>query len=98
MPPNTHTTEHPTLDAKMIELRIKFWTNGIAETPGAIRQRHSWDRGVVEMRRNRRHGINPERPKPFASLMDLPAVIEKVLIAHDIKLHHSNRSRTYYDD
>jgi hypothetical protein len=80
----------------MIELRIKFWTNGIAETQGRIRQRHSRDSGVVEMRRNRLHGINPERPKPFHSLMDLPVVIEKVLIAHGIQLHHDSRSRRYY--
>jgi hypothetical protein len=67
------------------------------ETHGEIIPKQSWDYGVVLMERNTSHEIRPKKPKPFHSLMDLPAVIEKVLIEHGVKLHHADRrSKKYY--
>lgn len=79
---------------KMIEIRIKLWTNDIAEK-GNIVPKNAWESGVVVMESNKSHGISPVSPKPFHSLMDLPSTIEKVLIEHKIILHRSNRSKKY---
>ncbi len=47
------------------------------------------------MERNISHEIEPKNPRPFHSLMDLPAVLEKVLIAHSIQLHPAPQSQKY---
>ena len=80
----------------MIEIRVRFWTNSIAETKGEIIPKHSWDGGMVYMQPNASHGIEPHKPKPFHSMMELPAVIEKVLHKHGVKLHHGTSSRKYF--
>lgn len=79
----------------MIEIRVRFWTNDIAEGDGMILPKHAWSSGVVRMERNPSHGVEPGAPKPFHSLMDLPAVMEKVLQEHGIRLHPSRRMQKY---
>ena len=37
------------------------------------------------------------RPKPFHSMMDLPGVIEKVLIAHGVTLHSNRTTDKYFE-
>ena len=80
---------------RMLEVKIRFWTNDIAGGKGVVRPKHAWSSGVVRIERNRTHGITPGNPRPFHTLMDLPAVIEKVLIEHGVVLHHSRRMRKY---
>ena len=80
---------------KMIEVKVRFWTNGIAEGEGMILPGHAWSAGVVRMERNESHGIVPESPVPFHSLMHLPAVIEDVLISHGVVLHPSSKTQKY---
>jgi hypothetical protein len=80
---------------RMIEVKIRFWTNDIAEGKGIVRPKHAWSSGVVRMERNNSHGIVPQSPEPFHSLMDLTSVVEKVLLAHGIVLHTSRRMRKY---
>jgi hypothetical protein len=72
---------------KMIEVKIRFWTNSIAEQEGKIIPKHAWSSGVVRVERNDSHGIKPGAPKPFHSLLDVGAVVEKVFIEHGIVLH-----------
>ena len=79
---------------KMIEVKLRFWTNDIAEE-GKIRPKHAWSSGVVRMKRNASHGIVPGDPLPFQSLLDVGAVIEKALIQHGIVLHPSRRMEKY---
>jgi hypothetical protein len=81
---------------KMIEVKIRFWTNDIASEPGTILPKHAWTGGVVRIEPNKSHGIVPGSPQPFNSLMDLSAVIEKVIIAHDIVLHPSRKMKKYF--
>ena len=76
---------------KMIEVKVRFWTNDLVEGKDRIRPKHAWTNGVVRIKRNPAHNISPLPPIPFNSLMDLPAAIEKVLIQHGIKLHLSNK-------
>ena len=80
---------------KMIEVKVRFWTNNIAAGPNRVIPKHAWTSGVVRMERNRSHGIEPGNPKPFHSLLDVTAIIEKVLINHGVVLHPSRTMKKY---
>ena len=82
---------------RMIEIKLRFWTNDMAGRKGSVRPKHAWASGVVRVERNKTHGIKPGSPRPFHSLMDLPAVVEKVLIEHGIVLHINRRMKKYFD-
>ena len=88
----------PAAGEKMIEVKIRFWTNDIAAQNGHVISKHAWSSGVVRMERNDSHGIVPHAPKPFHSLLDLGSVIEKTLIEHQIVLHPSDRMAKYLAD
>lgn len=88
-----HEAEH---GERMIEVKIRFWTNNIADGDGVILPKHAWSSGVVRMERNNSHGIVPKNPKVFHSLLDISAVIEKVLIEHGIVLHRSTKMKKYF--
>lgn len=80
---------------RMIEIKLRFWTNDIATEAGQIIAKNAWVSGVVRMERNPSHGITPQNPVPFHSLLDVGAVVEKVLIAHEVMLHPSRRMKKY---
>jgi hypothetical protein len=50
---------------RMIEIKLRFWTNGFATRKGYVRPKHAWSSGVVRIERNDTHGIRPVSPKPF---------------------------------
>jgi hypothetical protein len=79
---------------RMLELKVRFWTNDIAEGK-QIQPKHAWSGGVVRMAGNKSHSIVPGHPRPFNSLLDLGSAIEKVLIEHGIVLHHSDKAGKY---
>ncbi|MEE8575093.1 MAG: hypothetical protein V3T30_06740, partial [Thermodesulfobacteriota bacterium] len=81
---------------KMIELKVRFWTNDIAPGKDSVLPKNAWACGVVRMQSNESHEIVAENPLPFNSLMDLPAAIEKVLIKHGIVLHASDKMEKYF--
>ena len=83
---------------RMIEIKVRFWTDNIAESKGKIRPKHAWSSGVVRVERNESHGIIPNGPVPFNSLMDLTSVIEKVLLAQGITLHPSLKMQRYFKE
>ena len=87
----------PKYGEKMIEVKVRFWTNDIAGKKGQILPKHAWTSGVVRMERNDSHGIVPGYPSPFNSLMEIPMVIEKVLMKHDIKLHCDHKMGKYIE-
>lgn len=80
---------------KMIEVKLRFWTNDIAEGAGNILPKHAWSGGVVRIESKKSHGIVPKPPIPFHSMLDVGRAIEKCLIDHDIVLHPSNRMQKY---
>jgi hypothetical protein len=80
---------------RMIEVKLRFWTDQIAKQPGEIVPKHAWTGGVVRMETNATHGIKPKNPKPFNSLLDVGAVIEKVVIEHGITLHRGAKMQKY---
>ena len=81
---------------KMIEIKLRFWTDDIADDKGKIIAKHCWDSGVVRVTRNDLHGIEPLKPRLFNSLPEVLPTIEKVLRDHDIKLHLGRKSDKYY--
>jgi hypothetical protein len=81
---------------KMIEIKLRFWTNNIAPDAGRVLQKHAWAAGVVRIERNQSHDIKPGKPLPFHSLLDLGAVVEKMLIEQGITLHPSKRMKKYF--
>lgn len=80
---------------KMIEVKLRFWTNDLGGEQGKILPKNAWGSGVVRMERNRAHGIVPGHPIPFNSMADIAAKVEKVLIDHGVKIHPSSRMRRY---
>jgi hypothetical protein len=80
---------------KMIEIKLRFWTNEIASEAGKVLPKNAWAGGVVRIEGNKAHGILPGSPKPFHSLLDVGSVIEKTLIEHGIVLHVNKRMGKY---
>ena len=81
---------------KMIEIKIRFWTNEIAG-PDKVKVKHAWSAGVVRIEKNKSHEIKPSKPMPFHSLLDVGSVIEETLIKHGITLHPSKKMKKYFD-
>lgn len=79
---------------KMIEIRIRFWTDSMAED-GFVYPKHAWGSGMVITDRNDTHGIRAGDSIPFNSMAQLPAAIEKAMIASGIVLHKSRREKRY---
>jgi hypothetical protein len=79
-------------------VKVRFWTDDIAEVAGEVVAKHGRTGGVVRMERNDAHGIKPGRPRVFNSLMEIPAAIERVLLEHGITLHMSGKVRKYIVD
>ena len=79
---------------KMIEIRVRLWTDNIADS-GKILPKHAWDAGVVYLSGNASHGIETTQPAPFNGFAELPRKIEKLLIDNEIKIHLSQRARKY---
>jgi hypothetical protein len=94
--PDSPTSRQAQPTEKMIEVRIRFWTNNIAQKQGEIVPKHAWDSGMVAMERNESHGIRPAKPKPFHTLLDLPAMLEELMIENEIKFHPSRKTKKYF--
>jgi hypothetical protein len=80
---------------KMIEVKIRFWTNDLTDKPDVIIPKHGWTSGVVRMEKNKSHGIVPGKPRMFHSLLDIGTAIERTLKDHDIVLRPSPTMEHY---
>ncbi|MDQ2986331.1 MAG: hypothetical protein M3R13_06365 [Armatimonadota bacterium] len=78
---------------KMIEVRIRFFTNDIAPEKGHVLPKQAWDNGMIMMDSNEAHGIKPGEPEPFNSILDLQNVIIKVLKDHKIQLRAGGKTK-----
>lgn len=94
--------ENPDLEAreakygqKMISVNVRFWTDALAEQQGKIIPKHAWVHGVVHLETNPSHGIQPSKPIPFNSLMELPLAIEELFIREGITLHPNPKMEKY---
>lgn len=80
---------------KMVEVRVRFWTNGIAKGKGLIIPKHCQTSGEILIQKNKVHGIKPANSIHFHTLMELPVKVEQVLIKNGIKLHISEKMGQY---
>ena len=96
MSPEGVETREARWGSRMIEVRIRFWTDQIAEGKGQIRPKNAWDSGVILLARNPSHGISPGPPLPFNGLAEIPAKLEKVLRDHGLKLRLSARQKKLF--
>lgn len=83
---------------KMIEIRLRFWTNDISEENGKVIPQHAWTSGMARMAANKAHGIESGSAVGFESLLEVGSAIETLLIAHGIKLHRSPPMKKYLID
>src|ERR1700691_809842 len=83
---------------KMIEVKLRFWTDDIAPEKGKIIPKEAWTSGVGRVERNPAHGIVPESSVPFNSLLGIGSAIEEVLTAHGIVLHPGRKDKKYIQD
>ncbi len=80
---------------KMIEIKVRFWTNNLTPQKDNIIPKNGWASGVVRIAKNDTHGVKSKHPIPFNSLMEIPAAIEQVLVQHGIKLHIDRAMKIY---
>jgi hypothetical protein len=83
---------------RMIEVRVRFFTNGIAGEKGKIRPKHALTEGVARIAPNKSHGIVQKKLFHFDSLLDLGHAIQRVLIDEGIVLHPSGKMKKYIKD
>ena len=76
---------------KMIEVRVRFWTNDIAKIKGHIMPKNCWAGGMVYTPKNDSHGIRSSGKKPFHSLDEVQDAIEQAMTDAGIKLHEPKR-------
>lgn len=81
---------------KMIEVKIRFWTDDMSSEKGLVIPKHAWASGVVRVEKNEVHGIKPSTPIPFNSLLDLGTSVERTLIEHGVVLHSSRKMKKYF--
>jgi hypothetical protein len=80
---------------KMIEIKLRFWTDGLAEK-GKVLPKHAWSAGVAGIERNKTHGFESSTLKHFHSLLDIGQVIEAMLMEQGITLHTSKKMKKYF--
>jgi hypothetical protein len=80
---------------KMVEVRLRFWTDDIADKKGEIIPKHAWGSGMINIDRNAAHGIAPQKWLAFNSMAEIPAVIERCLIENGIKVISSKKMKKY---
>jgi len=80
---------------KMIEIKLRFWTDGIARKRGQVITKNAWTSGMISMEKNKSHDIEPGKSRPFHTLLDIGSVVEKMLIEHGVILHPSRKMKKY---
>ena len=80
---------------KMIELKVRFWTDGLSPERGKVLAKHAWTSGVVRIERNKAHGIIPSKPVPFNSLFGVGTALEETLKRNGVVLHRGCGMKKY---
>lgn len=82
-----------TYSDKIIQVKIRFWTDGIAKKEGHIIPKHCYSSGYVLIAASRIHGIPTGIKAPFVSISGLPKAIDKVMAEAQLILH-LNRAKS----
>jgi hypothetical protein len=80
----------------MVEVKIRFLTDDVTDGDGMIIPKHVNARGFLTIEPNEAHGITRTGDSiAFNSLLELPARLEKLLIAEGIVVHPTSKMRKY---
>ncbi len=71
---------------KMIQVKMYFFTDGIAESKDKIVPKHAWTKGQLSLIANESHEIRSRRTH-FNTLMELTHALQELLIEGGITLH-----------
>lgn len=71
---------------KMIEVRLRFWTNDISPIKDEILPKQGWTAGKAYMVKNDAHGIAGKANTQFNSLLQIGEAVGKVLVAEGVTL------------
>ena len=72
---------------KTIEVKLRFFTDNIADTKGHVLPKHCWPVGMATMPKNDSHGIRNVKNHPFHSLAEVSSVVEEILADAGITVH-----------
>jgi hypothetical protein len=81
---------------KMIEIKLRFWTDGIAKRRGQVIAKNAWTSGMISMEKNKSHDTEPGKSRPLYKLLDIGSVVEKMLIENGVILHTSRKMKKYF--
>jgi hypothetical protein len=102
MPSKKKPSEAPEIEAraakhgqKMLEVRVRFWTDDIAKKKGEVIPKHAWGSGMINIDRNEAHGLTPERWLAFNSMAEIASVIEKCILENGVKIISSRKMKKY---
>jgi hypothetical protein len=102
MPSKKKPSEAPALETRaakhgqrMLEVRVRFWTDDIAKKKGDVIPKHAWGSGMINIDRNEAHGLIPEKWLAFNSMAEIASVIEKCLLENDVKIISSRKMKKY---
>lgn len=93
--PNDTNSREAKFGEKMIEIKVRFWTDGLSGNENEILPKQAWSAGLVRIKGNKAHGIAPNKPVMFHSLMDIQKAIEETIIKNGIILHPSRVMKKY---
>ncbi len=80
---------------RTIEVRLRFWTDGIAQKEDYVVPKHCWEHGFVLLVKNEEHGISPGK-KAFRSIAEVGRAVEMLLAKEGITVHHGRYNKDLY--
>ena len=79
---------------KMIEVKLRFWTDSIADKPGGIVQKRAWDKGYATVSANELHGINKcSKEVKFNSILEIHSAVAGALEDAGVTLYTGHKLR-----
>jgi len=90
-----NTPVEPGQGEHMITFSVRFFTNGLAGKKGEVLPKNAWTSGNIQIDTNSAHGIKAGDPTMFHSLMEIPSVIEQIIIEKGVVLHLDRSMKKY---
>ena len=76
---------------RTIEVRLRFWTDGIASKDGHLLTGFCWEYGKAYVIANPTHGLKAGDQIDFKNLSDLPQAVARALESAGVKAIVANR-------
>ena len=79
---------------KMIQVSVKFWTDGIASEEGHVLPGYCWEGGFVNVEANATHSLKATQPIPFNTLDELVPILISALDDAGVNILFNKRKRS----